>query len=279
MINHNDSLVAELREARLKERAAFRGMLDARQPLRERQAEHQDALRLVEEILKEIETGSTGRPILDAIAGNGNGHPVDAHIERVNRLAGAETLADLEEAGPEVYAKAQEEFDGARGMIPPADVEALPDGGRPARELACEDLGHKRPWTDDELDRLLIHACRTYYPQTREWWEAATIHGALDDAIRDTLLRHWPQGRVFVGPDQTRQKHGYTITRAGSLPCLWVGAYKGPGHKATLAGSALIAAVRRVFDIADPTQGAPSAAEKPSRKPAKGRKPAEVASP
>lgn len=111
-------------------------------------------------------------------------------------------------------------------------------------------------YTDDELDRLLIHACRTYYPDLRTWWAQATEGGALDSAIRDLLVGRWPQGRAFVGADLTREKHGYTISRAGDNPCLWVGAFRGPGHRAALYGDELIARVRAVFGI--PAPGTPS---------------------
>lgn len=74
-MSHNDDLIDELREARKKERKKFQEWIDERAILREKQAAHQAAADLVEEILKEIETGDSGRPIMDAINGKGNGKP------------------------------------------------------------------------------------------------------------------------------------------------------------------------------------------------------------
>lgn len=173
----------------------------------------------------------------------------------------AAPAADRHERFRAVRAAGSAELDRVVDLrVPDADLAAPPEetpagGPAPAAPTALAAQATFRepatPADDDELDRLLIHACRTYYPQMQPWWDAAA-GGALDDAIRDLLVQHWPQGRVFVGPDQTRQKHGYTISRAGNHPCLWVGAFQGPGHRADLAGAELIARVRAVFGIPDP---------------------------
>lgn len=61
-------LITELRAARIKLSAAIRAEQDAKAVVYERKADRMRAAALVEEILGEIETGKTDRPILDQIA-------------------------------------------------------------------------------------------------------------------------------------------------------------------------------------------------------------------
>jgi len=173
--------------------------------------------------------------------------------------------------GPAQAVPALEELAAARAVVGRARTareakatfeEEAPDGGKPEPRAP----GRQAPPTADELDRLLIHACRQYDPSMRQFWEAAT-DGAFDDAIRFFLCQRWPKSRVFVGPDRTHMGRGYTIQVAGETPILWVGPFVGIGHKADLAGQELVDRVRRVFGIPDPRaaeKAAPPAAV-PSR--------------
>ena len=98
-MSHDDDLMSELREARLKKRKAFEAMSNAKSHYLDRKQEHRDAADLVEEILQEVETGKSGRPMLDAINGNGNGA---AKIVTLDELLEAEAAADRLPAQDEI---------------------------------------------------------------------------------------------------------------------------------------------------------------------------------
>lgn len=67
MSDHYQELIQELQAARQAQRRAMVAMDDAHSTYIQRRADHALAKSLVEEILQEIETGSTGRPILDVV--------------------------------------------------------------------------------------------------------------------------------------------------------------------------------------------------------------------
>ncbi len=184
----------------------------------------------------------------------------------------SECLAARRAGEPACPECGQDIFRAASTYLPPAaprpkeDAKAAPDvperaqGRGTARPpaISCEDLGHPRPWTDAELDQVLLHACRHYAPGMGEFWSSATDSGADDDMILFFLRRRWPQsGRVFVGTDRTKGKFGYTISATGNDPMIWVGPFAGPGHRCTLRGEALGARIRRIFGIPHPSEVVP----------------------
>lgn len=439
MSTHNDDLIGELRDARKKERAALASVNDAKVAYRERVSEWKAAGKLVDEILAEIETGSSGRPILDLAMprngsanghANGNGHAGRAkpgecvpgpkaidfdreiakavekaealkalrkdwrtvtveelmapigpaggdiaetlrkgfEIETVDDLA--ESIRDslLEWAGiPDAEANGIREalriFREGRGWddrtqypdgIPASwiaedddqaeAVEAKPDGGAaPASDLAaaqevfvpkpaggwngerlyfaaeqalglkpamekldrlvicrkCEGLSraHGRPKRcvkvtcgstdvvaypdfarelpgiglpkppaaesicgllhggkpraeDDDIDALLVHACRKYSSALGKWF--ADHDTASDEELYIEMRKAWPHSRVFMGPDRTGRKHGYTLASHGHELRFWVGVFRGPGHAPDLAGNALLDRVRAVMGLLRP---------------------------
>lgn len=173
---------------------------------------------------------------------------------KIPQPKGAVTTAKLR--GKEAAALAMSEFDDAS-----EDVIARARSAREAKatfaaeppvDLTCEDLGHKPPWTDGELDRLLVFAIRDYNKLMRGFWDGE--EPVSDEQIQHFLATWWPHSRVFIGPDRTGQKHGFTIQRTPLR--FWVGPYLGPNHTPTLTGPELIARVRRVM-----ATDAPSAAE------------------
>ena len=65
----NDELIRELKDARLAVHRAAEARDEARFVYLEKKAAYAKAMGVVEEILMEIETGKTGRPLLDAANG------------------------------------------------------------------------------------------------------------------------------------------------------------------------------------------------------------------
>jgi hypothetical protein len=114
------------------------------------------------------------------------------------------------------------------------------------------DLVSIRPWTDAELDELLVHACRHYSTELREWFAEITEAGADDADLYIGLRRHWPHSRVFVGPDRTGKKLGYTLGTSGSNLQFWVGVWSGKNHLPTLGNQPLIDRIRSVMGIPVP---------------------------
>lgn len=206
--SHNDELIEELRNLRRRLATETIELHTREEALRDQKQEVRDLRNAIDEVLEEIETGRTGRPLLDAAS-----RPAD----------------------------------------PAPPVEERP-GGAPAEHLC--DLHGGRPWTDEELDRLLVHACRHYDRGMAEFWSKATESGADDGVILFFLRQRWPNSRVFVGPDATHQKHGYTI-QGSPDPRLWVGPYLGHNHRPTLGGMPLVQTVRRVMGIPSPADVAP----------------------
>ncbi len=72
-MNRNDRLVDELQEARHQWRQRHLAMEEAREIYLAEKTSATKAKAVVEEILMEIETGNTDRPILDALAAKGGG--------------------------------------------------------------------------------------------------------------------------------------------------------------------------------------------------------------
>ena len=143
----------------------------------------------------------------------------------------------------------------ANGTIAP--LEEILEAESRADALTCEDLGHKPPWTSDDLDAVLLHALGRS-GAVAILWPKLIKQGATNDDIRHVISLIWPtHGRQFIPPDQGGGKHGYTIqaTHAGA-GMLWVGPFRGPGHEATLYGERLIHRIRDVLEIPTPTEAA-----------------------
>ena len=88
-------------------------------------------------------------------------------------------------------------------------------------------------------------------------WQELIDEGAVNVQIRAKLEEIWPRhGRTFVPPDQSGGKTGYTITGQGGCPVFWLGAFKGPGHPADLAGDKLASRIRELLEIPTPAEAA-----------------------
>jgi hypothetical protein len=64
----SDELIRELKQARYRLHEAELAQSEAKEAYITRKAETMRCLAVVEEILREVETGASGRPLLDAIA-------------------------------------------------------------------------------------------------------------------------------------------------------------------------------------------------------------------
>jgi hypothetical protein len=107
-------------------------------------------------------------------------------------------------------------------------------------------------WTREDVDDELMHAL--HYGGLA--WAAIIADGA-DDAEILRRLRGWPRGgRVFVPPQTSGGKYGYTIWCVGKTPTFWVGSYHGLGHKPTLEGPDLVRRVRSLLEIPTPREAA-----------------------
>lgn len=166
---------------------------------------------------------------------------------------------------------------------PPADRVSLPDDSsmkpiEPAANAAIDRLGQLLdgqdpsrglngqqadsslpPWTSADLEHELRHALqfrRGSSASLSDPWKLLIAEGATNERIGAALNLIWPRERFFFAPPQTGGKLGYTI-QSTALPgghYFWLGAFRGPGHKATLSGSALIHRIRTVLEIPTPTE-------------------------
>lgn len=128
-----------------------------------------------------------------------------------------------------------------------------PDKSKPVEHIC--DLHGGRPWTDADIDALLVHACRKYSRDLGKWF--ADHDTASDEELYVELRKHWPHSRVFTGPDRSGSRHGYTLAQHGPELRFWVGVFKGAGHMPTLAGQALLDRVRTMMGLLRPTAGEP----------------------
>lgn len=136
----------------------------------------------------------------------------------------------------------------------------LLDGQDPSRGLNGQQADSSLPpWTSADLEHELRHALKFRAGSSASQpdpWKRLIAEGATNEQIGAALHLIWPRERFFFAPPQTGGKLGYTIQNT-ALPgghFFWLGAFRGPGHKATLSGSALIHRIRTVLEIPTPTE-------------------------
>jgi hypothetical protein len=120
-------------------------------------------------------------------------------------------------------------------------------------------------WTSSDLERELFHALTHRIGSGGEatWAELRKLGATIED-IRLKLAATWPRhGKTFVPASESGGKHGYTITIGGTIPYFWLGPFRGPGHKATLAGTQVTDRVRTVLEIPTPAAVAKAAGGRP----------------
>jgi hypothetical protein len=235
----------ELRNALTARSTAETAMVAAREAYTEAKATHRGACQRVEEILAEI-VGD--RPLLAAIHARSNGaaavvEPPPAVTSDV-AARDAAAYADVERRVGELKGKA----------------------AKTAAPATADDAAER--WTNAEIDRELAHALRG----SSERWPNDVMNGSTDEEIRANIGSFWPTSRVFVPPDQSGGKFGYTIAGGPDYPTLWMGVFKGPGHSATLMTGELVARARRLLCIplprpaeTTPSGGPIPATSKPKR--------------
>jgi hypothetical protein len=125
----------------------------------------------------------------------------------------------------------------------------LPDR-KPAEQQPTDGLP---PWTSDDLERELLHALGCGGLNAYIGWGSLITGGASDDEINEKLDAIWPPYRKFVKPGADR-KLGYSIVCGTSQSVFWLGEFRGPGHRPTLAGKQLVDRIRAVLEIPTPTQ-------------------------
>ncbi len=228
--SQNDGLVAELREALRRERAAHQDVLDAEATLREVKTAWRERVKLVEEIQQEILTGSTGRPILDRINGTGTYPDVDPDEPR-GRSYDREMAAAVEAAE-----RRKSERDGHAAE--PADWRAVPiaelcavigPGGAPVADWL---RGNMDIETAGDL-AICLRDGWTLDDMRAEGRVAASLAGALGDAIA-----------TF------RVDRGWTIetTYPDGIPAAWLAE---PGQAPSPADSAPIGSRENPIRLTD----------------------------
>ena len=247
-MSHNDDLIEELAQWRRRlPRSEARGR-------RRWRAVPGEAARVneisgsIEEVMEEIETGRSARPIMDHINGNGTAdHPINRHLERVERMTAIEPDSVKPVADLLADAMAPLVAEGLV-MVDPV-IETKPDGG------AVE-------WTSADLDHELLHAL-THRPDHKLAWEVLIREGATNDRIWAALKDLWDFSSSWCPPAISGGKTGHTAF-GGAAPSFTMGESKGAG-RATLYGAGLVARIRSVLGIPMPSEAA--------KKPVKSRKP------
>ena len=247
-MSHNDDLIEELAQWRRKLRAAKLEADDAGELYREKRRRVNEISGSIEEVMQEIETSRSGRPIMDHINGNGAAdHPINRHLERVERMTSIEPDSVKPVADLLADAMAPLVAEGLV-MVDPV-IETKPDGG------AVE-------WTSADLDHELLHAL-THRPDHKLAWEVLIREGATNDRIWAALKDLWDFSSSWCPPAMSGGKTGHTAF-GGAAPSFTMGQSKGAG-RATLYGAGLVARIRSVLGIPMPSEAA--------KKPVKSRKP------
>jgi hypothetical protein len=166
-------------------------------------------------------------------------------------LAGPTQEPDLE--GPALIRRIREMF-----RIPAAapDRATMSENGR-------AEFDRSQPletWTSDDLNEAIDYAVHSTDPSARTAWSRMIHDGATNAEILSQLEGQWPShGKRFIGKDETKKSFGFTISCAGGTPCLWMGAFRGIGHKAAIHGEELVRRIRDVIEIPTPSQAAKAA--------------------
>jgi hypothetical protein len=239
MSTHNDDLIAELKSARLNRRQLTVDLIEARAGYVQAKRRLTEADGIIDEILQQIETGKSGRPLMDAIAA-------------LNLAAAPEAIVNGQPATRDELAAA------VRSDL--AVEESRPDGAVGNGKTAVE-MANQRTYALVEIDKELEDAL---YPAGHEGpkspWVSLRELGATDSKILAPLGSLWPKSsRMYVPPNRSGGKHGYTI-QGCPRPGFWMGSYKGLGHQPNLCDLALSGRVRQLLEL--PEASGPSAPPK-----------------
>jgi hypothetical protein len=217
---------------------------------------------LVDEILaeKEVERAE--------LLPDGGEPAVQAFVDREKSIAAEKRRWARRKAADDKKAAAKAEAH-ANADVPPSPPEPafdrlgqLLDNQDPSRGVgqAADPVPDSLPpWTSADLEAELLHALgqnNVWAAKDRPLWQRLMQEGATNEQIGAMLNQLWPRSRRFTGPEISAGKTGYT-NQATGLPggqYFWLGAFRGPGHKATLSGTALISRVRGVLEIPTPTE-------------------------
>lgn len=133
------------------------------------------------------------------------------------------------------------------GVLVPM-AECVPCGKRwpKAEGVGCPACVHGAMTADKgQLGPNLRRATESSYVAAERWAELRAT-GASDDQIKRLLDQFWSGGWAAEGPD-----HDFQV-RGGRVPAIWYGLNRWSG-KSSLAGQALVAEVRRLLEIPEPT--------------------------
>lgn len=245
-MSREHELMTELRDARRRLLAARIAEQDARTALSERKAARMKVEKDLEEILGEVETGSTGRPILDAI----NGAALAAAAEDAG--------ADSQQRGPTAEPKRRrgrphklEQADGPPVLARPA-AESWRDPVALAQADDAEPTGPGE-WTSADLERELRDAVLRVGPKGDATWTRLGMDGCDDAKILEVLRARWPGSYLAIEGTGSwfKRQVGKTV-HGGPTPAFWIGARKHTDWKIAppqLSGLQLADRVRRVLGI------------------------------
>ncbi len=213
------------------------------------------AQEIMNEILLEIETGQTGRPLLDAITEERNLPPAAETSETSDERQRGPTAKTARSNRPLFAAKAAER-DGPPGSGFERAKKLSPDRQVPEEEPAASNsriaatlLGPA--WTDADIDKCVEEACHPPRSDALAAWQRLRGLGCDDAKILEVLREIWPSWKVYTGPDPPRRPGFWTC--GGEVPKLWIDAnfydHSTKDQPPTLSGLALAARVRTVQDL------------------------------
>jgi hypothetical protein len=277
-MSREHELFEELRKARRSLAGAKGAEKEARAVILDRKAARLRAEALVEEILSEVETGKTGRPVLDAIAVAGRGAgkaPADETADERQRgptavpssvSFGAKDFAALPAMAEKLKAAAKgrpkaERADrrevvigSDRALPPPAEIviDAMAvDKKNPTSPRRLPDW-YSRPEVSErlvipiqndhtKLDCELLLALHRFDDSAAKWRVLITT-GASNDAIRDLISESFGTEGSSSSPERVGNR------LKGSPKSQFWKAY-GTSGDVTIKGAALVDAVRRLLMI------------------------------
>lgn len=283
-MRRHEKLLAELAAALRAKSEAKKVWADKRADALEARGEYNEKVALVEEIQTEIETGTSGRPLLDEIAARegsapltpgGSGQagppPPPARPEPAEReqpkpppapppdkprpAAKKKAQAKAHDKGPQL---AGVEFPTAAAImaeLTEADAQERFEPPPPADPAnGPPPPGEKPFWKSGDLDVELMHA--VFYGN-QDWVDFRRA-GATNEQILERLASRWPVFRLSVDAEDSGGHFGYTIACPGGEPAIWVGPYLGSHHKPSASGAGLAERVRRLLEIPTPSKREPT---------------------
>jgi hypothetical protein len=277
-MRRHEKLLAELAAALRAKSEAKQVWADRRADALEARGVYNEKVALVEEIQEEIETGSSGRPLLDEIAAREGSavpppppEPPAPPPEPPRPAAKKKAKAKAKAKGPQLAgvefptataimaelteADAQERFE----PPPPAAPEAANGVAPSYREqlpgsTSSPQAGEKPFWESADLDLELMHA--VFYGN--QDWVDYKRSGATNEQILERLASRWPVFRLSVDFQDSGGNFGYTIACPGGEPAIWVGPYLGSHHKPSATGAGLADRVRRLLGLPTPAMREPT---------------------